>query len=80
MAKQIKLNLFGACTDGQDGTFSMTLCNTRKAALKILEKTEEELEDGCFYDDGAIAEVELILIEKDGKLQLKSQSLISIGE
>jgi hypothetical protein len=63
----MKIKLFLAATDGQDGSYTVTLFNTKQEALDDLEKTEEELNEGCFYEDGQIQEME-IEIDENGKL------------
>lgn len=55
----MKITLFAAYTDGQDGSFSIRIYNTRQEALDKLGKTEEDLEEGNIYDDGAVEELNL---------------------
>ncbi len=62
-----KIKLFVACSDGWDGSVSATLFNTKKEALEELNRSEEELENGTFYDDGMIIEVKAE-ITVEGKL------------
>lgn len=71
-----KIKLFGAARDGQDGSYSVELFNTRQEALNELDRTEEELSNGCFHEDGGIAEVVIELV--DGKL--KKPVYISLGD
>lgn len=73
----IKLKLFAACSDGGDGSVSVTLVNSREEALEHLDRTEEELEEGCFHDDGSIEKVNVTLIEDEGKWILKDSVTIS---
>lgn len=63
----MKIKLFVVSRDGQDGSFSFNLVNTKEEALKKLNRTEKQLEEGCFYDDGDYQEIELEL-DKNGKL------------
>lgn len=72
----MKITLHAAYRDGQDGSFSVKLFNTKDEALKHLDRTEEELEEGNFYDDGAYEELTLDIV--DGKLE-KPVS-ISVGD
>lgn len=72
----MKITLHAAYQDGQDGSFSVKLFNTKREVLKYLDRTEEQLEEGCFYDDGAYEEVTLEIV--DGKL--KNPVSISVGD
>ncbi len=73
----MRIQLFAACTDGQDGSYSVKLFSTRAEALKKLNRTEEQLSEGCFYEDGCIEEV---VLDVDSKGKLKKPVNISIGE
>ena len=55
----MKLKLWLYSSDGGNGSFNVGLVNTKEEALEKLDRTEEEIEDGCFYDDGIIQEIEL---------------------
>ncbi len=63
----MKLKLWLSAKDLGDGSFSIQLDNTKVEALEYLERTEEEIHDGCFYDDGMFKEIELE-IDENGKL------------
>lgn len=63
---KIKLQL--ASSDGGDGSFNVGLHNTKQEALKSLDRTEEQIEKGTFYDDGMFEEVELDINLETGKL------------
>lgn len=73
----MKIKLFIAASDGQDGSFSVKLFNTKEEALGNLKRTEEELQNGTFYDDGALEEIELEL-DEEGKL--KESVWFSVGQ
>lgn len=63
----IKLNVFAACRDNGDGSTDVTIFNTEQECLDRLGKTQEEIENGCYYDDGIIRPL-TIKLTKDGKL------------
>ncbi len=71
------IKLFASYSDGQDGSFSIALHNTREEALERLGRTEEELKKGCFYEDGAIEPLEL---EIDSSGKLMNNVSISVGD
>jgi hypothetical protein len=73
-----KIKLFLAATDGQDGSYTVSFFNTKKEALKDLDRTEDELEGGSFYDDGQIKELTLE-IDNKGKL-INKEFHISFGD
>ena len=72
---KISVKIFAACSDGGDGSVSVHLVNTREEALEKLDRTEEELENGCF---GMIEKVTVNLVEKDGKWVLKDSIYLNI--
>lgn len=53
--------------DGGDGSQSFELVGTKQEALTSLDRTEKEIKDGCFYDDGTFHKVTFEIEEKDGK-------------
>ncbi len=63
----MKVTVFATYTDGQDGSFSVSLHGTKEEALEDLGKTEEELEEGNIYEDGAMEELNLEF-DENGKL------------
>ena len=63
----MKINLCLSASDCGDGSFSVFLHNTKEEALENLNRTEEQLENGCFYDDGMIQNISLD-IDENGKL------------
>lgn len=62
----MKINLVVSYMDGGDGSHNLKLHNTKEEALKRLNRTEEELQLGNIYADGAIEEITLEI--EDGKL------------
>jgi hypothetical protein len=67
---EIKLKCFVVLQDGGDGSQSCSLVASKKEALETLDRTEKELEKGCFYEDGAYKEVTMKFDLTDGKLTL----------
>lgn len=63
----MEIKAFAACWDGGDGSTSVVIYPTRDEALKSLNRTEKQLEEGVYYDDGIIREV---FIEIDNKGEL----------
>lgn len=74
----MKIKLIITARDGQDGSFSIDLHNTKKEGLDSLDRTEKELKEGCFYEDGELQEIELDIDEKTGKL--KESVTVSFGD
>lgn len=69
MNKQLKVWL--TLTDGQDGSYSGHIHPTKEEALAELDRSEEELEEGSFYEDGILQETTLNVIEdEEGNLTL----------
>ena len=64
---KITVSAYAVMKDCGDGSQSFLLAGTKEEALTCLDRTEEEIEHGCFYDDGAFREVSFELEEKDGK-------------
>ena len=59
------VNLVLSAKDCGDGSITVELHNTKEEALTSLNRTEQQLEDGCFYDDGMIEEITLELDENN---------------
>lgn len=59
----MKINAWIAASDNGDCSFRVMIYNTKQEALESLDRTEEQLEgeDTCFYDDGIIREIEIVL-------------------
>lgn len=76
----MKFNGWLTGKDLQDGSIGVCLFNTREEALESLDRTLEELDNGCFYDDGSLEEVNLEFKEVDGKLQLVEPYSTDLGE
>lgn len=72
----MKIKIFAAYRDGMDGSFSIRLFGEKQKALDHLDRTEEQLEEGNVYDDGAIAETE---IEVDDQGVIIKSGHLSIG-
>ena len=68
----MKIKLSIAYRDAGDGSFSLRLFPTREMALNQLGVTEEQLELGDYYEDGAIEEVELEIDENGNLLNTPS--------
>ncbi len=62
----MKLKIFLTYSDGQDGSYFVTMQNTEEDALKQLGSTKEEVESGNFYEHGHMEEIELEI--ENGKL------------
>lgn len=60
-----------AARDCGDGSQAGSFFNTKEEALKYLNKTEEELEEGTFYDDGGMEKITISIIDNDGVLSLE---------
>lgn len=67
--KQMKVWL--AAVDCKDGSQAGYFYNTKEEALESLDRTEEELNKGTFYDDGAIKEITINVLDSDGVLTLE---------
>lgn len=63
----MKIKLWLATSDGQDGSFNVDLYNTKEEALESLDRTEQEVKKGSFYEDGIIEQIELD-IDEEGRL------------
>jgi hypothetical protein len=63
----MKVKLYCSYRDGCDGSFTIKFHSTRQRALDCLQTTEEKLDEGNFYDDGAVEEVE-IEVDENGKI------------
>ncbi len=59
---------FIAMQDNGDGSQGVFIGNSREECLEHLDRTEEQLEDGTYYDDGIIIEREFNLEELDETL------------
>lgn len=66
-------------SDGQDGSYTINIVPTKEKGLEILDRTEEQLEEGTVYEDGVIKEVTLDIEEKNGKFFLKKGCTVSIS-
>jgi hypothetical protein len=64
----MKVKLYCSYRDGGDGSFTIRIHESRQKALDHLQVTEEELEKGNFYDDGAIEETE-IEVDENGNIK-----------
>ncbi len=62
----MKLNVWLTYSDGQDGSYFVTIQNTKEEALEQLGSTEEEIDTGNVYDYGYMQEVEIEI--ENGKL------------
>jgi len=62
----MKLNVWLTYSDGMDGSYFVTIQNTKEEALEQLGSTEEEIETGNVYDYGYMQEVEIEI--ENGKL------------
>ena len=62
----MKLNVWLTYTDSMDGSYYVTIHNTKEEALKRLGSTEEQLETGDFYEHGYMEEQEIEI--ENGKL------------
>jgi len=62
-----KIKLWLSASDGGDGSINVNLNNTKEEALEAINSTEEEIENGCFYDNGLIEEIELSF-DENGQL------------
>ena len=71
-------SFYGAYSDGWDGSFNISLFNTKQEALDSLERTEEQLEKGSHYDDGALIKLDAVFILEGGEISLKEPLHISI--
>jgi hypothetical protein len=67
---ELKLKCFAVLKDCGDGSQSCSLVASKEDALESLDRTEEELKEGCFYEDGAYKEVTMKFDFTDGKLTL----------
>lgn len=76
----IKVKAFAAYRDGQDGSCSVSICGTRELALENLDRTEEQLQQGNMYEDGAIDEIEIEVEQQaDGTFVLINAPYFSFG-
>lgn len=64
---KMKIKLWVSAKDMGDGSVSVCIINTKEEALDKLNRTEEEVENGCFYEDGMFEEI-LLDIDENGKL------------
>jgi len=62
----MKLNAWLTYKDSMDGSYFVTIQNTKEEALKTLGSTEEELATGDTYSYGAMEEIEIEI--ENGKL------------
>jgi len=62
----MKLNAWLTYSDGMDGSYFVTIQNTKEEALEQLGSTEEQLATGNTYDYGYMEEVEIEI--ENGKL------------
>lgn len=62
----MKLNVWLTYSDGQDGSYLVTIQNTKEEALEQVGSTEEQLATGNTYDYGYMEEFEIEI--EDGKL------------
>jgi len=62
----MKVQAFITYSDGQDGSYFVTIEGSLQDALNQLDRTEEQLAEGNVYDDGYMKEIELEI--EDGKL------------
>ena len=60
----MELNLFLTYRDCGDGSYSITIQNTKEEALDTLGSTEEEVKTGNVYDYGYMQEIK-VEIEND---------------
>jgi hypothetical protein len=73
----MKIRLQGYFEDMNDGSYRLSLFNTKEELLSDVGKTEEEIKNGTVYDDGQLLEVD---INVDEKGKLKKPLIISLGE
>lgn len=62
----MKLNVWLTYSDGMDGSYFVTIQNTKKEALEQLGSTEEQLATGNVYEYGYLEKVEIEI--ENGKL------------
>jgi hypothetical protein len=63
----MKINLWLTSKDCGDGSYTVSIVNTKEEALEILDRTEEQLSEGNTYEDGYLEEITLEL-DENGKL------------
>jgi len=62
----MKLNAWLTYSDGMDGSYFVTIQNTKEEALEQLGSTEEQIATGDVYNYGYMEEVEIEI--ENGKL------------
>ena len=62
----MKIKLWLTFTDGQDGSYYVTIHNEKEEALERLNRTEDQMNNGNTYEDGYMSELDIEI--ENGKL------------
>ena len=74
---KLKLKCFAVLRDCGDGSQACSIVPTKEDALESLDRTEEQLADNCFYEDGCYKEVTMEFELTDGVLSLTDGFYVS---
>jgi len=74
---KLELNCFAVLRDCGDGSQACSIVATKEDALESLDRTQEQLDEECFYEDGCYRQVTMKFELTDGVLKLTDGFYVS---